>query len=246
MIVCKLPLVFQRNETAVVMLVSGRLERFVALTMIWSSVRRAGRSLARSSRLTVQLLNDNVPMEAASELVIFESEATLLVTDSSKSRIASLVLVVWAGLGATTLAFTSPLLAACDRASGHGRRVAFHGERCSGDFDLIDTYGQLFGWTGGRFCFGRGIRGKFCENVGEIKRAIAVHLDMNERLGGAEFFEYPGVAEERGGLKISVGFIPGQKWIAVLFLDGQAPDGCGKSDRIQLHLLNRDIAPKLV
>src|SRR6185503_10810094 len=102
-VVCKLPLVFQRNETAVVMFVSGRFERLVALTMIWSSVRRAGRSLAKSSRLTVQLLKDSVPMDAASELVIFENEATPFVTDSSKSRMALALLVAWAGLGAVTV-----------------------------------------------------------------------------------------------------------------------------------------------
>src|SRR6185312_11870164 len=102
MVVCKLPLVFQRNEAAVVMFVSGRFERFVALTMIWSSIRRAGRSLARSSSFTVQLLKDSVPMEAANEFVIFESEATLLVTDCSKRRIASVVLVAAGGLGAAT------------------------------------------------------------------------------------------------------------------------------------------------
>src|SRR3569833_128944 len=92
-VVCKLPFVFQRNETAVVMLVSGRFERFVALTVIWSIMRRAGRSLAKSSSRTVQLLRDRVPMEAANEFVIFENEATPLVTDSSKSNIASVVLV---------------------------------------------------------------------------------------------------------------------------------------------------------
>src|SRR4051812_20487878 len=100
--VCKLPLVFQRKETAVVMFVTGRLERLVALTIIWSMVRRAGRSLARSSSFTVQLLSESVPREAASEFVIFEKDATPLVTDSSNKRIASVVLVVACGFGVAT------------------------------------------------------------------------------------------------------------------------------------------------
>src|SRR5690349_4237990 len=75
------PLVFHRKETAVVILVSGRFDRFVVLTKIWSRVSRAGRAFARSSSLTVQLLNESAPMDAASELVIFENWATPFVTD---------------------------------------------------------------------------------------------------------------------------------------------------------------------
>src|SRR4051812_39303729 len=74
------PLVFHRNDTTVVILVSGRFDRFVAWTKIWSMARRAGRAFARSSSFTVQLLSERAPMDAASEFVIFENWPTPFVT----------------------------------------------------------------------------------------------------------------------------------------------------------------------
>src|SRR5579862_1984032 len=87
--VFKVPLVFHRNETAAAKFVKGTFDRFVPVTEIWSSVRRAGRALARSSSLKVQLLTERLLTHAAKEFVTFDSAANPLVTDCNNNRIAS-------------------------------------------------------------------------------------------------------------------------------------------------------------
>src|SRR5215469_3372845 len=97
--VFSVPFVFQRRDTAAAKFVNGTLDRFVPFTEIWSSVRRAGRSLARSSSRRVQLLTQRLLTHAANELVTCDNAAKPFVTDCNNSKIASCVLVVSSAFG---------------------------------------------------------------------------------------------------------------------------------------------------
>ena len=96
------------------------------------------------------------------------------------------------------------------------------------------------GW-GGR---GR-VGGELGDEVGEIERAVLVHLHADERFGRADFLEHPGVAEKGGELEIHINFVPRNERLAVLVLDQQAADGRREDERIDFDLLNRDFAVEL-